>query len=58
MAMLLGGSIGHALGNPAGIIEPDGAVLAILVGAVGAWGPGDAHLLTGLKEQGINSSCF
>ena len=30
----------------------------VLVRVVQAWGSGEAHLLTSLKEQGIHSSCF
>ena len=46
------------LGYPAGVIEPSGAVLMILVGIVQAWGSGESHLLTSLKKQGIHSSHF
>ena len=45
------------LGNPAGV-KPGKAVLVVLVGVVQAWGLGESHLLTGLKEQGIHSSRF
>ena len=57
-AMLLGSSLGGMLGNLAGVIEPGRAVLTVLVRVVQAWGSGEAHLLTSLKEQGIHSSCF
>ena len=56
--MLPGSSPGCTLGNPAGVIKPGGAVLMVLVGVVQAWGSGESHLLTSLKEQGIHSSCF
>ena len=57
-AMLPGSSPGGTLGNPAGVIKPGRAVLMVLVRVVQAWGSGEAHLLTSLKEQGIYSSCF
>ena len=44
------------LGNMAGVIQPGGVVLAVLVGAMWAQGSGKSHLLTGCKGQGINSS--
>ena len=58
VAMLLGSSPDSMLGNQAGVIEPGGAVLTVLVRVVQAWGLGEAHLLTILKEQGIHSSHF
>ena len=57
-AMLPGSSPGCMLGNPAGVIKPGGVVLMVLVGVVQAWGLGESHLLTSLKEQGIHSSYF
>ena len=57
-AMLPGSSPGGTLGNPAGVIKLGRAVLMVLVRVVQAWGSGEAHLLTSLKEQGIYSSCF
>ena len=36
--------------------KPVWAVLVVLVGVVGVWAPGEAHRLTGCKEQGINGS--
>ena len=57
-AMLVGSSPGSTLGNPAGVIKPGRAVLIVLVRVVQAWGSGEAHLLTSLKEQGIHSSRF
>ena len=57
-AMLLGSSPGGTLGYAAGVIKPGRAVLAVLVGVVQAGGAGESHLLTSLKEQSIDSSCF
>ena len=56
--MLVGSSPGSTLGNPAGVIKPGRVVLTVLVRVVQAWGLGEAHLLTSLKEQGIHSSHF
>ena len=56
MTMLLGSSPGSMLSNPAGVIKPGRMVLVVLVGVVWVWGSGESHLLTGCKEQGINSS--
>ena len=57
-AMLPAGSPGGTLGYAAGVIKPGGAVLAVLVGVVQVGSAGESHLLTGLKEQSIHSSCF
>ena len=51
-----GSSPGSTLSNPAGVIKPGRMVLVVLVGVVLARGLGESHLLTGCKEQGINSS--
>ena len=56
--MLLGSNPGSTLSYPAGVIKPDGAVLGVLVGVVQAWGLGESHLSTGLKEQDIHISHF
>ena len=58
MAMHPGGSPGSALGYTAGVIKPSRVVLAVLVGVMLAWGVGEAHLLAGCQEQGINCICF
>ena len=57
-AMLPAGSPGGTLGYAAGVIKPGGAALAVLVGVVQAGSAGESHLLAGLKEQSIYSSCF
>ena len=57
-AMLPGSSPGGTLGYAAGVIKPGRAVLAVLVGVVQVGGAGESHLLTSLKEQSIDSSCF
>ena len=57
-AMLPGSGPGGALGYLAGVIKPDGVVLAVLVGFVQAGGAGESHLLTSLKEQSIDSTRF
>ena len=54
--MLPGSSPGSTLDNPAGVIKPGRVVLVVLVGVVWVWGSGKSYLLTGCKEQGINSS--
>ena len=51
-----GSSPGSTLSNPAGVIKPGRTVLVVLVGIVLVRGSGESHLLTGCKEQGINSS--
>ena len=56
MTMCPGSSPGSTLSNPAGVIKPGRMVLVVLVGVVSAQGSGKSHLLTGCKEQGINSS--
>ena len=58
MTMGPGSSPGSMLSNPAGVIKPGRTVLVVLVGVVWARGSGESHLLTGCKEQGINSSCL
>ena len=56
IALLPVGSPGSTLGSPEGIIKPGRVVLAFLVGVMWALYIGKFHLLTGCKEQGINSS--
>ena len=56
--MLPGGSPGRTLGDPEGVIKPSRVVFAVLVRVVQAWSLSESHLLTGLKEQGIHSSCL
>ena len=58
VVMHLGGSPGSMLGYTAGVIKPSRAVLVVLAGVMLAWGVGEAHLLAGSQEQGINCSCF
>ena len=48
VAMLPASSPGSVLGYPAGIIKPVRAVLTVLVGVVGLWGPSKAHLIAGI----------
>ena len=55
MIMLPGSGPVSMLGKLAGIIKPGRAVLAVLFWVVWPWGLGKSHLLTGCKEQGINS---
>ena len=54
VVMLLGGSPGGMLGHLSGVIKPGGAVLAVPIEVVQAWGQGESHLLTGCEEQGTN----
>ena len=57
-AMLMGGSSGSRLGNPAGIIKPGGAMLVVLVGVVWPHSPSKSQHMIDCEEQGLNSSCF